>query len=103
MDGGGHGSVITGCFDITSKLVPHQGRQFGRVSFPMLTPSGPGLSTLLPPGPALLCCLGEVQGLLFQVLQLVRGWVLQPVRGGVSSAQPLVPGSCPDQGHLYGL
>lgn len=47
-----------------------------------------GLATSL--GPALLCCLGEVQALLSQVLLPGEGWgqALYPVMGGVSYAKP---------------
>jgi hypothetical protein len=40
---------------------------------------GDGLSTPLPPEPALLCCPGKVQSLLFWVLQSVRDKVHSPV------------------------
>lgn len=87
-----------------------------RASSPHLHPQPPLLPPM-PTEPALLCCPGEVQGLLSQVLQPVRdrasssffmtlGQLFHDAqeRDGTSSTQPsdinTDPGSSPDQGSL---
>ena len=86
---------------------------------PHLHPQPPLLPPM-PTEPALLCCPGEVQGLLSQVLQPVRdrasssffmtlGQLFHDAqeRDGTSSTQPsdinTDPGSSPDQGCLPGF
>lgn len=66
-------------------LIPcYQGQLFaqarGRDSSPALTPPRAPSLTPMRSGPVLLCCLGDVQGLLFGLLQWEKGWPAHPLK-----------------------
>jgi hypothetical protein len=71
-----------------------------RVSSPALRPSWPAHLLSLQPGPALLCCLGEVQGLFSPILQLVRTSSPYRMTLGTLSPPPQAARARSQGGHL---